>query len=282
MVKKPMNKQTLEEKIDLLTRLFIESVQDTCEEPEIVDLVHCHIQDRMGLSVQLEHEENGTWTTHFGENGFCTAIHPIAVLRGAYREWRSTMKKPPRVIALDSEDTSPKAVSADGADIGVLAAVDLYNRKRNTLEYPELEVIEADAPDPPPKLNWKVREYMGSEIYRLAADEAIWPKDPHAWAAYQADPVNVWTLDLDPPAEGDKIVVQGLTEPFVATVRVVEVGDIYAETDTSIISLCSSTSQPSDDRNAWVSCGILNKRAIEKLELYSDADEKQDPKPTKD
>lgn len=108
----------------------------------------------------------------------------------------------------------------------------------------EIEVYALGADTPKPKLNWTVREYIGSEILDL----------------------NQKTINVkEDLLIGQEIYVPGLFG-WIKMVVKCNGGSIYAESEHMLSALCFGE----DDRNAWVCGGLINKRGLKKLEINSD------------
>lgn len=121
-----------------------------------------------------------------------------------------------------------------------------------------VEVLPADTAGAP--LNFTIREYLGSPVYR--------------WSDVHEEDKTPLTgrEDLKP---GDAILVPALTGGYY---KAYVTGD---HTDAS--KSCGWDTNPgepqgamgflefgADDRNCWICTGVVNKRGIQKLELTSD------------
>jgi hypothetical protein len=99
------------------------------------------------------------------------------------------------------------------------------------------ETIPTDV-DKPPEIKWKIREYIGTEVYRTQQDFD------------EGKPM------IDPPAVGEEIIVPTPTGWAWATYR----GD-RADTDNYTWRL----EFDKDDRHCWVAAGCINKKCLEKM-----------------
>lgn len=105
------------------------------------------------------------------------------------------------------------------------------------MKSPTLTVLPAD--ENPSKINWTVREYLGATIYRVVDGQVV------------EEPVR------EPLCVGDVVSLYGVT----ATVKQGEDGEWYAE-NTAMVSPLEFGE---DDRQCWVSGGIISRKAIEML-----------------
>jgi len=108
------------------------------------------------------------------------------------------------------------------------------------------ETIPADI-GKPPEIKWKIREYMGTEVYRTQQDFD------------EGKPM------IDPPAVGEEIIVGTPLGWAWATYR----GD-YAEDTHYVWSL----EFDKDDRHCWTTVGMINKKCIEKMKEWRTNDPK--------
>lgn len=95
-------------RLESLERLFLETVNNDCEEPEIIDKVFNHYHKKMGGKLSLE-KRGSDWDAKWWSEEeigdqepliWACAISPIRVLRCAYQEWKErqheTAKRPDR------------------------------------------------------------------------------------------------------------------------------------------------------------------------------------------
>jgi hypothetical protein len=119
----------------------------------------------------------------------------------------------------------------------------------------ELIVLPADPPDRKP-IGWTVRTYSGFEILRL-----VTPGEPGVTITKKED------LKV-----GDEILVMGLFGGYLKmVVEQDEDGDLFARGGEHLIS---SLAFGEDDRECWVSTGLINTRGIKKLELFKETEAK--------
>lgn len=102
---------------------------------------------------------------------------------------------------------------------------------------PVLTVLPAD--ENPSEIKWAVREYLGAPIYKVVNGQVV------------EEPVR------EPLRVGDVVSLYGVT----AIVRQDEDGEWYAE-NTAMVSPLEFGE---DDRECWVSGGIISRKAIEMI-----------------
>lgn len=115
-----------------------------------------------------------------------------------------------------------------------------------------LTVLSADNP-PAARLNWTVREYIGSKVFKAKPGVEV---------------KSLEDIDTDAPLKnredlkaGDTIYVPSFHGgPFPVQVKVSETGELYAETSGLVIVLAFAE----DDRQCWTTAGYINKRGIVK------------------
>lgn len=107
------------------------------------------------------------------------------------------------------------------------------------MKSPTLTILTAD--ENPSKINWTVREYLGATIYRVVDGQVV------------EEPVR------EPLRVGDVVSLYGVT----ATVAQGEDGEWYAE-NTAMVSPLEFGE---DDRQCWVSGGIITRHAIKMISL---------------
>ena len=105
------------------------------------------------------------------------------------------------------------------------------------MKSPTLTILPAD--ENPSKINWTVREYLGATIYRVVDGQVV------------EEPITTF-LHV-----GDVVSLYGVT----ATVAQGEDGEWYAEN----AAMVSPLEFGGDDRECWVSGGIISRKAIEML-----------------
>lgn len=122
-----------------------------------------------------------------------------------------------------------------------------------------LTVLHADVPPVP--LGFMVYEYLGGEVYKAKAGVS----DPKSLDDFN---MNVPLKNREDLKEGDKIAVRGFFGWGLFTVKVdpSEKGlklKLYGDSQSNIAILLFGE----DDRQCWTSCGEVNKRCLDKLQL---------------
>ena len=106
----------------------------------------------------------------------------------------------------------------------------------------EVEIIPADKPV---KINWKIREYIGSKVYGSEADFK------------NNVPLTSW------PVAGAMVIVFAAQGPIWAQIDEDKYGGFHARSGRFVfpLQLCG------DDRQCLISVGQLNPRCLDKLKV---------------
>lgn len=118
-------------------------------------------------------------------------------------------------------------------------------------------LLSADKPTAKPKLNWKVYEYIGPEVYRWGADNMPWPfRIRHQEG-------------LKP---GDKLCFDWEDKAWSYEVLQNDYGKLYGQSRSGDTHACLEFN--TDSRKCWVTTCFVNMKAIKKLHLHKETDDK--------